>query len=426
MKNFARYLSRNPQVVLPDFSTNLPLIVVIPVLDDPEIFQTLDSLLATRPLAERFGILVVVNHSEHATEELKHRNHILAEGIRTYAGRIVGKVELKVLEAFDLPAREAGVGLARKLGLDAAANYFYVRNRPDGVMASLDADTFVSCNYVEALLDCFTQTNRSGVSISYSHRLGDVAPEDRQAIVSYELYLRYYCHALQYAGHPYAYYTIGSAFAVRASDYVAVGGMNKRQAGEDFYFIQKLIAGGRYGALNTACVYPSSRMSERTPFGTGQAVKQIRENGGRWLVYAMDAFKDLRAFFGVLDALYKATPEESQRIWEQLAEPLRNFFPLADFVSVWVEIDGNTSSYSQFRKRFFDRFNAFWVLKFLNFSHTSFYSRLPVGEASRHLLLMCGSPSAIAEEEMLMVFRNLDGVKEADQYISSMSLIDPR
>lgn len=50
----------------------------------------------------------------------------------------------------------------------------------------------------------------------------------------YELYLRYYQQALEYCGHPYAYTCIGSAFAVRAADYVLQGGMNKRQAGKIF------------------------------------------------------------------------------------------------------------------------------------------------------------------------------------------------
>ena len=67
----------------------------------------------------------------------------------------------------------------------------------------------------------------------------------REAIMKYELYLRYYRLALEYTGHPHAYHCIGSAFAVRTLDYVAQGGMNKRQAGEDFYFLQKLIATGR-------------------------------------------------------------------------------------------------------------------------------------------------------------------------------------
>ena len=84
----------------------------------------------------------------------------------------------------------------------------------------------------------------AGVSIAYAHRLeeADMTVQAREAIMKYELYLRYYRLALEYTGHPHAYHCIGSAFAVRTLDYVAQGGMNKRQAGEDFYFLQKLIS----------------------------------------------------------------------------------------------------------------------------------------------------------------------------------------
>jgi hypothetical protein len=44
----------------------------------------------------------------------------------------------------------------------------------------------------------------------------------------------------------YAYHTVGSAMAVKAYQYVKVGGMNRRQAGEDFYFIQKLVHSGNF------------------------------------------------------------------------------------------------------------------------------------------------------------------------------------
>ncbi len=34
---------------------------------------------------------------------------------------------------------------------------------------------------------------------------------------------------------------VGSALAVKALQYVKAGGMNRKQAGEDFYFVQKLV-----------------------------------------------------------------------------------------------------------------------------------------------------------------------------------------
>ena len=62
-----------------------------------------------------------------------------------------------------------------------------------------------------------------------------------KAVWLYELHLRYYKQALQFTGFPYYYHTIGSAFAVNAEVYCKQGGMNRQKAGEDFYFLQKII-----------------------------------------------------------------------------------------------------------------------------------------------------------------------------------------
>ena len=54
--------------------------------------------------------------------------------------------------------------------------------------------------------------------------------------------------------------------AVKALPYVKAGGMNRRQAGEDFYFIQKLVPSGGYFSLNSTTVYPSPRASDQGSF----------------------------------------------------------------------------------------------------------------------------------------------------------------
>ena len=51
-------------------------------------------------------------------------------------------------------------------------------------------------------------------------------------------------------------------------------GLNKKQAGEDFYFLQKIMPMGNYFELNSTTVHPSSRTSDRVPFGTGPIINQ--------------------------------------------------------------------------------------------------------------------------------------------------------
>ena len=124
MKIFDRYFEKNPLKFFPDFPDRLALIIVIPVFDDPDIFRTLNSLLNCR-VDDKVGIILVVNHAEHCEEELKKRNSRLYEELKDFfKNSPVRGIYGNVFPAFDLPSKQAGVGMARKIGMDAAAWYF--------------------------------------------------------------------------------------------------------------------------------------------------------------------------------------------------------------------------------------------------------------------------------------------------------------
>lgn len=382
MDVFERYFSHHPPGVIPVFPRHLPLIVILPVFDDEDVFDTLNFLYNCESTGFSVGVLVVVNHGEDVPEEVKERNRRLADRLKKYTQVHSGAfLAVRVVEAFNMPARYAGVGLARKMAMDQAAAYFYEEKNPEGVIASLDADTRVAKNYLEELIHYFRRSEVAGVAIAYEHRLEEVDGSLRDAIIKYELYLRYYNLALQSAAHPYAYTCIGSAFAVRARDYVAQGGMNKRQAGEDFYFIQKLIATGRFAHLTTTRVYPSARISQRTPFGTGPTVSRIICDKGRYRTYHPEAFRALQAFFAGIPGLYKAGQSETERFLKLQPEGLQKFLTFSGFSDKIAEINANTASLALFRKRFFDNFNAFQVLKYLNFVHETYYDKVEIEEA---------------------------------------------
>lgn len=408
MDQFVKYFQRNNTCVPVSFPDGLDIIVIVPVLDDREIFQTLESLCRCRIADERAGVLVVVNHSETARETLKVRNRILADELKQWVSRHpVAGIWIEVIEAFDLPAKSAGVGLARKIAMDEAAYYFYRQGRMECAIASLDADTLVEPAYLKHIIRKFRSSRVAGVTLAYAHRYEgeECTGILQQAIIRYELYLRYYRQALAYCGHPYAFTCIGSAFAVRAADYVLQGGMNKRQAGEDFYFIQKLISTGRFTHLPEVCVYPSSRLSERTPFGTGQAVRMIAEQGGKYMVYHFEAFRSLKFFFTGIAGLYKADTDRIRAYFAVQAEGLRAFLTYMSMEDCLVEINANCASEKQFIKRFFDCFNAFRVLKYLNFVHPNYYSEIEIMEAVQVLASEAGLPVAGTAAELLEEWR---------------------
>ena len=200
----------------------------------------------------------------------------------------------------------------------------------------------------------------------------------------YETYLHYYKQAMAFTGFPHAIYTIGSAFAVRAEAYVKQGGMNRKQAGEDFYFLHKLAQVGSIGEINQTCVYPSARISHRVPFGTGPVLRKWLE-GDESLTqtYNFQAFQDLKQLFDLLPQLY--TENSIQSLLDQLPVPLRTFLSEDGFVASLDEVRANAARFSSFQKRFFANFNAFKMLKFLNFTHPHCYPLQDLEEAYRQL-----------------------------------------
>lgn len=407
---FERYFERNDLAFALPFDEDTVAIVIIPVLNDPDIFRTLDNLSRCFVPSGKAGVVIVVNHSEVCDEVTREANCRLAAELRDYTVRLSAAapdIRFFVAEAFDLPAKFAGVGLARKLAMDAAAHCFYRHRHPERPILSLDADTDVEPNYLSETVRFFREHPVAGVSIVYAHRWQECCDETARAMIRYELYLRYYQAALKYTGHPHAYPCIGSAFAVRAADYVAQGGMNKRQAGEDFYFLQKLIVTGRYDYLRTTTVHPSARFSLRTPFGTGQSVNRIVEDGGRFFVYHPQAFRDLRRFFVRIPELFRATEDGVKTCLAEQAEGLLAYLEATDILAVLQEVRGNCACAEQFTRRFFSNFNAFRVLKYMNYTHEHFYCKMEIQDAVVDFLHSSGVTPAATDVENLEILANL-------------------
>src|SRR5439155_23761617 len=92
--------------------------------------------------------------------------------------------------------------------------------------------------------------------------------------------------------------------AVGADSYRNQGGMNKRKAGEDFYFLHKVIPLGGFTDLTGTTVIPSARPSDRVPVGTGKAVRSFLE-GQEIKTYPLEAFLDLQCCFERVAEIYQ-------------------------------------------------------------------------------------------------------------------------
>jgi hypothetical protein len=387
------------RALFPEFIKEAPdentgIIVVIPARNEPGILFLLDSLASCDEPDCRTEVIVVINSSAGDGQECLNTNRKSLIDIEQWKKlHPRGFFRVHAFDVMNTRFHKWGVGYARKTGMDEAVRRFNLIDRPDGVIVNLDADCLVATNYFTAISMEMNSPARSACSIYFEHPLsGNAFPANNYLFISwYELHLRYFVQGMKYAGHPFAFYTVGSAVAVRARAYIRAGGMNRRQAGEDFYFIQKLIPAGGYFSLNSTVVYPSPRISLRVPFGTGATIAKLsEENSGQFPTYNQRAFEDLHEFFGRIERYFTMKPEKSEEEYNALPESLRLCLDKDEFIKKILELKSNTSGIASFRKRFFTWFNMFRIVKFMNAVHREIYSKVPVTVAAADLLKRLG------------------------------------
>jgi hypothetical protein len=396
MNSFAAsYIKKN--VVYPPFicdgpSDSIGMVVMIPCLNEPEIIRTLGSLWACTPIVSDMEVIVIVNNSEASAPEVKAFNR------KTYHELIAWKIQndrpgmiLHPIFVDSVSAKHAGAGMARKIGMDEAIRRFDMVNKANGIIVSTDADCLFSSNYLTSIESAFRNKDCFAVTLNFKHRISEIEDEkQRLGIQLYEDYLHYYKKSHDFIGYPDSIYTIGSAFAVRADAYIKQGGMNRRQAGEDFYFLYKLTKLGSISFINEAYVYPSGRISDRVPFGTGASMtKWMNDSEDLHKTYNFAAFSDLKQLFDEVDKLYRANKENLQVLINTLPVSVQDYLFSISFVSKVEEVNRNSSSPESFRKRFFQFFDAFLILRFLNLANENYYTRQDLQEAIKSLQQAC-------------------------------------
>jgi len=371
---------------LPD--PKLQTIVIIPAYNESGLLRCLDSLFKCHSPIHPVEINVLVNTPSNAPENIQSANDQVFTEVTTWMSANNSKfVHFHGYRLNDLPPKHFGAGLARKILMDEAVRRFNTIDRPEGIIVSLDADCTVSENYllgIEQHFDMFKEA--SGCSIDFSHpRHGNEYPgEVYKAITNYENHLNYYLEAIRFTGYPYAFHTVGSAFAVRAASYCQVGGMSRRQAGEDFYFIQKLAMLGRFSECHTATVYPSPRPSDRVPFGTGPEIrKQLDSRSGQYMSYHPELFLHLSSFYKLIPSFY--SEKKCEPLLIQLPGLIQQYLDETGFPETLDEIKTNVASSGSFSKRFYQKFNMFWILKYLHYAEEHGTERMEVNEAARKL-----------------------------------------
>jgi Glycosyl transferase family 2 len=396
----------------PDQETGI--IVVVPAYNEPEITVLLDSLADCTAPECRVEVIVIINAPDDISPENIENNRKSLINIESW--KKANTDSFFRLFAFNIERFTVagwGVGLARKTGMDEAVRRFNSIDKPDGVILNLDADCTVDKNYFLTVCNKVLKSKEiSACSIYFEHPLlGNKYPESiYRYITFYELHLRYYFQALAYTGFPYVFHTIGSAIAVKALPYIKAGGMNRRQAGEDFYFIQKLVPSGGYINLNSTTVYPSPRTSFRVPFGTGASIRKLSDDNSTTLMtYNILAFRELKTFFEQTGSFFISTREQFDENFNLMPPGLRMFLDKTEFINKMNEIRDNTSGIESFKKRFFGWFNMFKVVKYLNCVHQDLFVKKSVDSAALELLHLYGViPESKEPVDLLLYYRSLE------------------
>ena len=371
-----KYLDRTtalPSRLHEEPGTDTGLFVVIPCYNEPDLVGTLESLNACIGIDASIEVIVVINEPEGCAPEVSRQNVQSYKNALMYS-ESVSRPDLyfHILYMEDLPVRRAGVGLARKIGMDEALRRVIKLNKLEIPIVNLDADCRCAPEYFRVVHEYFnSHPTVEGCSIAYRHRTEGLSDKHIRAIRAYEVHLESYVQGLRRAGYPFAFQTIGSAMAVRSGTYLDIGGMNTRKAGEDFYFLQKVIERGSFGEIEPILVYPSARISDRVPFGTGKAMKDFL-SGTVPVTYSSNTYRDLKALVDAVPDLVEDNDVELS--FKSLPDSIRAFLEGQGLRGRIQEIREHTATQQARVKRFYRWFNAFRVMKFMHFARDNYYS----------------------------------------------------
>ena len=365
--DFQKYLKKNPSEIIEKINSVsdgfFHIGVVIPVLGESEfLWKTLQSLAeAQKNFDKQALILLVFNYNEKTPIEYIRDNEILIEKINQKPFAFLN-LNLSIIN-LKQPLRYA-VGEARKKGMDSIIRFIssnYAMGKIS-IIASLDADTIVEKDYFSKIDEFFTRNPKmDAATFEVIHQKSDDENIEK-AIRYYERYLENYYLALKECNSPFAYKSVGSAFAVRVSSYIQAGGMRQERSGEDFYFLEAVAKIGKVEFTREIIVHPSPRISKRVAFGTGIAVEEII-NGKNYPDFSTKACCELKK---LLDSVEDNNLTSVELFLNMQSAKTREFLIEHNFTKSWKKVLKNypvTQLAKQFKFYYFDALKTLQFLK---------------------------------------------------------------
>ena len=397
---------------------NISQVVVIPAYAEKEmLFSTLTTLAQNHPSSLEYSlVLCVVNNKSDSPSEQVSNNQTTIEYLDALVRKkVLGKFKSdqqiypRLLEIADTPLklsyidasssgceiakRDGGVGMARKVGMDMTLRLLNNSLAETKLIISLDADTLVQPNYLSAIKNYFTAKTKTAI-VAYEHQMPDNY-DGQDAICCYEIFLRYWVLGLKYAKSPWAFHSIGSTIVTTTDAYLKVRGMNRREAGEDFYFLNKLAKIGSIDYIKDTCVFPSARSSARVPFGTGKAVERfLSDRKKEYLLYDPRIFITISQWLGFINTALLISEDEILTHAHKINPALKSFLVESRFTDAWSKIRRNAKDEKTLRHHFHDWFDGFKTFKLIKYLTKVVYPQIDMFEALAEILSLMGLPGS--------------------------------
>ena len=374
--------------------------LVIPAYrESKSLFNTLESL--PEPSGNLLVILVINKPSwdqkEDSNQELRNFINNLEEPFKND-----NNVEIKALKGgVDILAidheqifggqAECNVGLARKIGFDLALAWHAAGNIESDWLSSTDADTILPADYFERI-ETIKPTCKA-ICWPFSHMPSNDSSIDT-ACKMYVLHMHHYALGLTYAKSPYNYHSLGSCISVRAHAYAEVRGFPKKDAGEDFYMLNKLRKVGKIHCLAGQCISIATRESDRVPFGTGPAISAIVDSNvtrEEYKLYNPQCFTALQAVIKSIPKLRSPTADplrdilEKQNLPKKVAIAAEESLIKLGISKAIAHCREHSSSNTIFLNHFFIWFDAFRTLKFIHSLGDDHLPKIPLKEYHTYL-----------------------------------------
>ena len=368
LNNISTYLKKRgisgPWKIEPLINRTFNQAIVIPAYAELEFLPlTIESINQNKPeLLNQTLVVVVVNNANNSPQSIKANNQLTIQKINENNYQFTLAVVDAASPGLELPLKHAGVGLTRKIGMDLALSHL---TSPQSLIFCTDADTQVSPDYLSKVKQYFKSHNASAAVIGFRHlESSDIANNDY--IEQYEKFLKTTAEKMQRAGSPYGYIAMGSTMVCTAESYCAVGGMPRKKATEDFYFLQELTKYCGVHNIPDILVFPSSRPISRVHLGTGFRMEQMQKGFDITnLYYSDDAYRYLSKWLQLGGHAWEKSLNDLLKDIKSIHPNLIGFLKIEGIETIWSKIQNNAPSELHFKEQFHRWFDGLKTIRFL-------------------------------------------------------------